>query len=154
MSNHLGGWSVRDRDNAQHRACAAQQRGAVYLGDASGLHAYPTTSSQAEVHALLSRSLNALRASVIAVSDYRLAARTASDSRAAFDRAAASKRTLDRTVAGQSDTAQAIVDLVGRETPKANGAAVRLWDIEIDPSVALTALAEVSTGQSDTAAKR
>jgi serine protease Do len=115
--------------------------GAVYLGSASGLHAYPTMSSEAEVHALLSRSLNALRESAIAAFEYRLAARTASDSRTAFDRAAATRRTLVRMLGAHRDTAQAILDMISRETLKTDGTAVRLGDIETDPPVAPIALA-------------
>lgn len=107
--------------------------GAVYLGGSAGLHAYPTTDSEAEVHALLSRALTALRESAIAAFEYRSAKRTAADSRTAFDRAAARRRVFERTLDAQRDTAQAIVDLVGRETPKAAGAVLRLTDVEADP---------------------
>jgi S1-C subfamily serine protease len=107
--------------------------GAVYLGGVAGLHAYPTTDSEAEVHALLSRTLTALRESAIAAFDYRSAKRTAADSRSAFDRAAARRRVFERTLDAQRDTAQAIVDLVGRETPKIAGPALGLADVEADP---------------------
>ncbi len=107
--------------------------GAVYLGDTAGLHAYPMTDSEAEVHALLSRALTALRESAIAAFDYRSATRTAADSRSAFERAAARRRVFERTLDAQRDTAQAIVDLVGRESPKAAGAALGLTDVEAAP---------------------
>ncbi|HEX3766195.1 MAG TPA: serine protease [Kofleriaceae bacterium] len=106
--------------------------GAVYLGSTGGLHAYPTTESEAEVHALLSRTLTALRESAIAAFEYRGAKRTAADSRSAFDRAAERRRMFERTLDAQRDTAQAIVDLVGRETPKAAGAALGLADLEAE----------------------
>ena len=107
--------------------------GAVYLGSAAGLHAYPTTDSEAEVHALLSRALTALRDSAIAAFAYRDARRTAAESRRAFDRAAAKKRAFERTLDAQRDTAQAIVELIGREPPHAAGAAVGLADLQADP---------------------
>jgi hypothetical protein len=109
--------------------------GAVYLGGPAGLHAYSTTDSEAEVHALLSRTLTALRESAIAAFDYRSAKRTAADSRGAFDRATARRRVVERTLDAQRDTAQAIVDLVGRETARAAGAARGLADLmEAAPS--------------------
>ena len=108
--------------------------GAVYLGGPAGLHAYSTTDSEAEVHALLSRALAALRESAIAAFEYRSAKRTAAESRSAFDRAAARRRAFERTLAAQRDTAQAIVDLVGRESAKATGTALGLADlVEPDP---------------------
>jgi serine protease Do len=107
--------------------------GAIYLGGVAGLHAYPTTDSEAEVHALLSRTLTALRESAIAAFEYRSAKRTAADSRSAFDRAAARRRVVERTLDAQRDTAQAIVELVGRETPKAAGAALGLAEIQAEP---------------------
>ena len=107
--------------------------GTVYLGGAPGLRPYPTADADAETQALLARALTALRQTAIAAFDYRDAARTAIDSRTAFDRSKASKRTLERTVESERDTAQAIVDLVGRETAKATSAAIRLGDIEADP---------------------
>lgn len=107
--------------------------GAVYLGGAPGLRAYPTGDSDAETQALLARALTALRQSALAAYDYRDAARTTSESRSAFDRAAARKRALERTVDAERDTAAALVDLVGRETVRAAGAAIRLGDVEADP---------------------
>ena len=107
--------------------------GAVYLGGAPGLRTYPTADADAETQALFARVLTSLRQTAIAALDYRDAARTAIDSRTAFDRSKASKRTLERTVESERDTAQAIVDLVGRETAKATGAAVRLGDLQADP---------------------
>ena len=107
--------------------------GAIYLGGPAGLHAYPTTDAEAEVHALLSRTLIALRESAIAAFEYRSAKRTAADSRSAFDRAAARRRVFERTLDAQRDTAQAIVELVGRETPRAAGAALGLAEIQAEP---------------------
>ena len=103
--------------------------GAVYLGGPAGLHAYSTTDSEAEVHALLSRLLIALRESAIAAFDYRSAKRTAAESRSAFDRAASRRRVVERTLDAERDTAQAIVDLVGRESAKVAGAALGLADV-------------------------
>ena len=107
--------------------------GAVYLGGATGLHPYPTTNSDAEVHALLSRSLIALRKSAIAAIDCRAASRTAADSRPAFDRVAVKKRALAVMLDAQRDTAQSVMDLISRETSKATGSAIRLGEIEADP---------------------
>ena len=107
--------------------------GAVYLGGPGGLHAYSMTDSEAEIHALLSRALTALRESAIAAFDYRSAKRTAAESRSAFDRATARRRVFERTLDNQRDTAQAIVDLVGRESAKAAGAALRLADLQAEP---------------------
>lgn len=107
--------------------------GAVYVGAPAGLYAYRTADADAETQAVLARVLTALRQSAIAMFDYRDAARTASESRSAFDRTAARRRALERTLESERDTAQAILDLVGREAARAAGTAVRLGDIEADP---------------------
>jgi hypothetical protein len=78
---------------------------------------------------LLSRALAALRESAIAAFEYRSAKRTAAESRSAFDRASARRRVVERALAAQRDTAQAIVDLVGREASRAAGAALGLADL-------------------------
>jgi len=109
--------------------------GAVYVGGGAGLHELPITSSEAEVHALVSRALVALRESAIATFDYREATRSAGDSRTAFQRAAAKKRAFERTLAAQRDAAQAILDLVGRDTLRPAGTAIGLCDLEADPPV-------------------
>jgi serine protease Do len=118
--------------------------GKVYLGGADGLHAYPATDAEAEVQALLARSLVALRESALAAFAYRRAARAAADSRPAFDRAAARKRALAGVLDAQRDTAQAIMDLLSREAPKTVGAALGLGDIEAAPPVPTT-LARVAS---------
>jgi serine protease Do len=107
--------------------------GAVYVGGTAGLHTFSTVDSEAEVHALLSRTLIALRQSALAAFDYRDFTRTVADSRSAFDRAVAKKRALDRTLDTQRDTAQAVVEMVGRETPRTAGSSLPLADIEADP---------------------
>jgi hypothetical protein len=107
--------------------------GAVYLGGAPGLRAYPIADADAETQAMLAHVLTALRQSALAAFDYRDAARTTIESRSAFDRTAARKRAVERTVDSERDTAAALVELVGREAAKAAGAAVRLGDVEADP---------------------
>lgn len=110
--------------------------GEVYVGGPAGLRAYPTTESEAEVHALLSRTLVALREAALAAFDYRDAMRTAGESRGAFDRAAARKRALERTLGAHRETALAIVELIGREVPRTEGPAVGLRELEADPPAA------------------
>ncbi|HEX7836874.1 MAG TPA: hypothetical protein VF469_05390, partial [Kofleriaceae bacterium] len=110
--------------------------GAVHVGGPAGMHAYPTSEAEAEVHALLSRALIALRESAIAAYEVREATRTSADSRSAFDRAAARKRALERTLGAHRETAQAIVELVGREAGKPARDAVGLRDLEADPPAA------------------
>jgi len=116
--------------------------GAVYLGGAPGLRAYPITDADAETQALLARVLAALRQSALAAFDYRDAARTTSESRSAFDRTSARKRAVERTADSERDTAAALLELVGRETAKAAGAAVRLGDLEADPPPPVAVLSQ------------
>lgn len=113
--------------------------GAVYFGGAAGLHSYPTATAEAEIHAVLTRILTALRDSATVAYDYRDAMRTATDSRPAFNRAKTHKRALDRNVQGQRDTAQAVIELIGREGGKTEGPAVKLADIEAGPPAPATA---------------
>ena len=110
--------------------------GAIYLGGAHGLHAYAAGNADAEIQALLSRTLIMLREAALAAFDYREAARTATGSRTAFNRIADMKRTLGRTLQAQRDTAQAVVDLVGREATKTTGPALGIADVEAGPPAA------------------
>ena len=110
--------------------------GVVYLGGSTGLHAYSTTDAGADTLALLSRTLASLRESATAAFELRELTRSSIDSRSASNRVAARKRAFERTLAAQRDTAQALVDLVGRETARVSGSTVRLSDIEADPPAA------------------
>lgn len=123
-------------DLAASDPAAFGRLGAVYLGGGSGLHAYATAGAGADALALLARTLAALREGAAATFDLRAATRAGVDSRSASHRLAARKRAFDRMLAGQRDTAAALVELVGRETAKASGAAIRLGDIEADPPAA------------------
>jgi serine protease Do len=114
--------------------------GATYLGDATGLREYAAKDADAEVHAALSRTLDALREAALAAFDYRAATRTAAGSRTVFKQITAKRRTLEHTLDGQRDTAQLIIDVAGRELAKASGATLAIADIEAGPVVAAPAV--------------
>jgi len=104
--------------------------GAVYLGSELGLRAYDASHADAETQAQLSRALVGLRKSAVATFAYREVVRTASVSRADFNRTAEKKRSLNRTLAAQRDAAQVILDMVGRERPRATGPTIGIMGVE------------------------
>lgn len=108
--------------------------GAVYLGADHGLRAYDASHADAETQAQLSRVLAGLRETAVATFDYRKTLRTATASRADFNRTAERKRDLNRTLAAQRDDAQVILDLVGRERPRATGPTTGIIDVETGPA--------------------
>jgi hypothetical protein len=121
-------------DLATDEAKAFGALGATYLGDATGLRVYAANDADAEVHAALSRTLDALREAALAAFDYRAVTRTAAGSRTVFKQVTAKRRTLEHTLDGQRDTAQLIVDVAGHELAKATGAAIAIADIEAGPA--------------------
>jgi len=127
-------------DVSTNDAKAFGKLGAVYVGGALGLQRFDAADADAELQALLARTLDLLRGDALAMFDYRDSARTAAASRTAFDRTAGKKRALERMLNAQRDIAQAIGELVGRASSKASGPAVGLTAIEAGPPIA-TALA-------------
>jgi len=85
-----------------------------------GLHPY--TGDDADIQALLGRTLDALRRDAIASLELRSAPTPAS--RDAYQQAARRRRSYQRMIDGQRDLAQALDDLAGRVHP--DGAAVTL----------------------------
>jgi hypothetical protein len=110
--------------------------GGVYLGGPLGLQQLPPTEADAETQGLLVHALAALREGALATFDWRDASRKTAESRVVFERASAKKRVLTRLLQAQRDTAQALVDLVGRAAGKTTGPALGLADVESAPGVA------------------
>jgi serine protease Do len=113
--------------------------GGVYLGGPLGLQQLPPTEADAETQGLLVHALGALREGALATFDWRNASRKTAESRAAFERTTAKKRTLARLLQVQRDTAQALVELVGRAAAKSSGPVLELTDLETAPGVAALA---------------
>jgi hypothetical protein len=104
--------------------------GTVFVGGPRGLQAFPVGEADAETQGLLVHALVALREGALATFDWRDAARKTADSRVAFEQTAAKRRTLARLVLGQRDTAQALVELVGRTAAKTAGPMLGLDELE------------------------
>jgi hypothetical protein len=110
--------------------------GGVYLGGPLGLQQLPPTEADAETQGLLVHALAALREGALATFDLREASRKTTESRVTVERITARKRALARLQQAQRDTAQALVELVGRAATRTTGPVLGLADLESASSMA------------------
>lgn len=122
------------------------QLGAIYLGDAGGLRAFPADG--ADERALVQRALASLRQNLVAEAELRAGAAGANASREAYERQQRRRRALDHDVAAQRDLALALADLATHATAQPAAHPITLAQIFADPR----AVATVPTPTADVAA--